>query len=414
MLSTLLTLPCGAILPNRLAKAAMTERLSRADGLPNELHQHLYARWAQTGAGLLITGNIMIDRRHLESAGNVVIDTESHLPALRAWAASSTSGGNRAWVQLNHSGRQTALFVNPHPHSASDIQLRKLGLFGKPRPMSEAQIEATIEGFVRTALLCQRAGFTGVQIHAAHGYLLSQFLSPLTNRRTDRWGGSLENRSRLLMEIVTRVRAAAGPAFPLSVKLNSADFQRGGFEETDSLQVVKMLGEAGIDLLELSGGTYERLVFLVPEEGEGMRESTRQREAYFLDFAQRAREVSQVPIMLTGGFRSYDACVAALQSGAVDVIGMARPFLSDIDQIPAFIRGEVDRLQQHDIRTGIALFESAAEGGFHARQLIRLAKGKAYQPGLSAMGSANFFVISELRKALTKHLAGTLRTPSKA
>ena len=409
MLNTPLKLPCGAILPNRLAKAAMTERLSRTDFLPNEQHHRLYARWAQSGAGLLITGNILIDRRHLESAGNVVADDAAQVPALAAWAASATSAGNACWAQINHSGRQTALFVNPRPLSASAVKLRKMGLFGRPRPMTGAQIEATIGGFVRAARLCQQAGFTGGQGHAGHGYLLSQFLSPLTNRRSDRWGGSLENRSRLLLEIVRRVRAAVGPAFPVSVKLNSADFQRGGFDEADSLAVIRLLDEAGIDLLEISGGTYERLVFLVPEEGEGLRENTQQREAFFLDFAQRARAVSQAPVMLTGGFRSYAACEAALQSGAVDVIGMARPFLSDVEQIPAFLRGEVARLQQHDVRTGIALFESAAEGGYHARQLIRLAQGKSYRPRLSAIGSATFFVASEFFKAMAKHLAGAAK-----
>lgn len=402
MLNSPLALPCGAVLSNRLAKAAMTERLSRKDDAPNELHQSIYHQWAKTGTALLISGNIMVDRTHLESAGNVVADSDMVLPQLQEWVASGTTQGNHFWAQINHSGRQTALFVNRHPLSASSVQLKKLGLFGKPRAMTETQIEATIAAFVQTTKVCKQAGFTGVQIHAAHGYLLSQFLSPITNHRQDKWGGSLENRSRMLLEIVRRVRTEVGAAYPISVKLNSADFQRGGFSESDSLEVVRLLDAEGIDLLEISGGTYERLVFLVPEEAEDMKASSQAREAYFLEFAEQVKAFSTTPLMLTGGFRTYAGCEQALESGAVDIIGMARPFLTNLDQLADFIQGKVPALSKARIRTGIKLIESSAEGGFYARQLIRLAKGKAYQPNLSALWSSNFFVLSELQKAIAR------------
>ena len=285
-LKTSFELPCGAVINNRLIKASMTERASDAYLEPTEKHYRLYEKWAETGAGVLITGNVMNHPVYMESAGNVYVKDEGLLPKMSKWAEAAKSGGNHVWVQISHPGRQTSRFLSNRPLAPSAVQLKKLGLFGKPKAMTEADIEEVIKGFVRTALLCKKAGFTGIQIHAAHGYLLSQFLSPKTNIRTDKWGGSLENRSRLLMTIVEKSRKALGAAFPISVKLNSSDFQRGGFTEEESLQVVKQL-DGKIDLLEISGGTYEKLVFFERYEEESeIKERTRQREAYFIEFAQ--------------------------------------------------------------------------------------------------------------------------------
>jgi 2,4-dienoyl-CoA reductase-like NADH-dependent reductase (Old Yellow Enzyme family) len=253
-LKTPVELPCGTVIKNRLVKAAMTERISDKNLEPNDKHYQLYKRWAATGAGLLITGNVVVDPAHLESAGNVYVGDESILPRMKRWAEAAKTEDNQVWVQISHSGRQTTRFNNRHPLAPSAVQLHQLGLFGKPRAMTEQDIQLVIKGFVRAASICKKAGFTGIQIHSAHGYLLSQFLSPRTNRRTDQWGGSLTNRSRLLMAIIRETRAAVGADFPISVKLNSSDFQRGGFTEEESLQVIRML-EGKIDLLEISGGT---------------------------------------------------------------------------------------------------------------------------------------------------------------
>ena len=271
--------------------------------------------------------------------------------------------------------------------------------------MTTADIEQVIVGFVRAAQLAQQAGFGGVQIHSAHGYLLSQFLSPNTNLRNDEWGGSLENRSRLLLTIIKQMREAVGPGFPISVKLNSADFQRGGFSEDDSLEVVQMLDAAGIDLLEISGGTYEKLAFfLMNDEENQLRESTRKREAYFIDFARKVRAVSKLPLMITGGFRSRAFCEEVLASGEVDLIGMARPFITNAYDIAGFLSGEVAVLENKVIRTGLAALEDAAEGGFYARQLIRLAEGKAVNMKMNALWASNFLIIHELQKALGKRI----------
>ena len=334
MIERPLTLPCGASLPNRLCKAAMTEGLADPLGQATPALTQLYGLWSDGGAGLLLSGNVQIDGDHLERPGNVIIDSEpgeEAMSALRRWAEAGTRGGNHFWAQISHAGRQCQKMVNPHPKAPSAV---KLGLpggqFGEPVAMSEADIEAVIAGFARCARVLKNAGFTGVQLHAAHGYLLSQFLSPRSNQREDQWGGSLENRARALLESVRAVRDTVGPSFPVGVKLNSADFQRGGFDFEESLQVAKWLEAEGVDLLEISGGTYEQPRLLnvdgiEPVEDQSVKASTKAREAYFVDFAQAMRKEITMPLMVTGGLRRLDAMEDALASGSADVVGIGRP-----------------------------------------------------------------------------------------
>jgi len=334
MIERPLTLPCGASLPNRLCKAAMTEGLADPLGQATPALTQLYGLWSDGGAGLLLSGNVQIDGGHLERPGNVIIDSEpgeEAMSALRRWAEAGKRGGNHFWAQISHAGRQCQKMVNPHPKAPSAV---KLGLpggqFGEPVAMSEADIEAVIAGFARCARVLKNAGFTGVQLHAAHGYLLSQFLSPRSNQRKDQWGGSLENRARTLLESVRAVRDAVGPSFPVGVKLNSADFQRGGFDFEESLQVAKWLEAESVDLLEISGGTYEQPRLLnvdgiEPVEDQSVKASTKAREAYFVDFAQAMRKELTMPLMVTGGLRRLDAMEDALASGSADVVGIGRP-----------------------------------------------------------------------------------------
>ncbi len=403
MINTKLILPCGVILKNRLVKSAMTERISNRKFEPTRGHEKLYKNWSTTGAGLLITGNVIIDRKHLESAGNVCFDDENMLSKLHLWAKAAKSNGNQVWVQISHSGRQANKFSVGRPLAPSEVQLKKMGLFGKPKAMTEDDIQEVIEGFVKAAKLAKKAGFTGVQIHAAHGYLLNQFLSPRTNIRTDQWGGSIENRSRLLLTIIREIRKEVEGGFPISVKLNSADFQRGGFTEDESLKVVKMLNKEKIDVLEISGGTYEKLAFfLMNEEDAVVKESTKRREAYFIDFAKKIRAISELPLMITGGFRSYDFCNEVLENGEVDLIGMGRPFITNREDIPEFLKGRIPNLENLILRTGMQQFEDSAEGGFYARQLIRFSKGKRFKLNMNPLWCSMFLVIYEFRKAMAK------------
>ncbi len=348
MLEQPLTLPCGAVVPNRLCKAAMTEGLAHPDGSASEELARLYGVWSDGGSGLLLSGNIQIDGDHLERPGNVVVDGElsdSAFNALAEMASQGTRAGNHLWAQISHAGRQTQKIVNPSPKAPSAVRIRlPQSQFGEPVALTGSEIEALIGRFVNCAVICKRAGFTGVQFHAAHGYLLSQFLSPLTNQRKDEWGGSLENRSRALIRIVKETRERVGAEFPISVKLNSADFQKGGFEFDDSLRVAQWLAESGIDLIEISGGTYEQprlldLEGIEPIEEQAIARSTMAREAYFVDFAKAMRDSLSIPIMVTGGLRRREVMAHVLKTGAADMIGLGRPLCIDTDGPKALLQG---------------------------------------------------------------------------
>ncbi|MGC9543137.1 2,4-dienoyl-CoA reductase [Streptomyces sp. UG1] len=255
-----LRLRSGQVLGNRIAKASMEGGMAGAGQLPDRRVLSLYRRWSAGGAGLLITGNVMVHAEALTVPGGLVLDEAAPLEPYAEWAAAGKAGGAAMWMQINHPGRQVlagmpGVVWGP---SAVGVELgRHSKRFGRPVAMTPEQIEATVARFRTTAVRAERAGFDGVQIHAAHGYLLSQFLSPRVNTRTDAWGGSLENRARLLLDVVREVRAAVAPSFAVAVKLNSADFQRGGFDVDDARRVIAMLDPLGVDLVELSGGSYE-------------------------------------------------------------------------------------------------------------------------------------------------------------
>jgi 2,4-dienoyl-CoA reductase-like NADH-dependent reductase (Old Yellow Enzyme family) len=321
------------VIPNRICKAAMTEGLATPKGLPSAELNRLYELWSDGGAGILLSGNIQVDADHLERPGNVIVDRmpdNEMQAALANWTQAGTRNGNHFWAQISHAGRQTQTNVNKHPKAPSAVAVGLPGgQFGKPVALTAAEIVQITERFGICAKACQEAGFTGVQVHAAHGYLLSQFLSPRTNLRTDNYGGPLENRARALLQVVAAIRQAVGPSFPIAVKLNSADFQKGGFEFADSIQVAKWLEEASVDVIEISGGTYEQPQLLGVEGVEEVAEqevktSTVAREAYFVDFALAMREEVSIPLMVTGGFRRKQAMEEALANGA-DIIGIGRP-----------------------------------------------------------------------------------------
>ena len=360
LLSDPLKLPCGATLPNRLAKAAMIEGAATTDGVPTPEMERLYRNWSDGGAGLLISGVISIDPRHILFPGDVIIDGPSVakndviMTALTQWAKAATRNGNHFWAQIGHGGRQTRSDVNQHPKAPSAV---KLGLpggrYGEPEALTVQEIEELVDRFAVAAKICQSAGFTGAQIHSAHGYLLSSFLSPIFNQRKDEYGGSLENRARFLLAIVKKMREKVGPNFPISVKLNSADFQKGGFNFQDSLQVVQWLEEASVDLLEISGGNYEQPALWASKgrteewEEQNVAPSTRAREAYFVEFAKAMQDVVKVPLMVTGGFRTKAAMISALDTGAADVIGLGRPMCVMTDA-PKQLLGGLEALPRYE------------------------------------------------------------------
>ena len=405
LLAQSLQLPNGSIFRNRLGKASMSEALGTYNNQPTLKLVELYRRWSASGIGLLITGNVMIDRRALGEPGNVVIEDEADLPVLRQWARAATEQGAAIWVQLNHPGKQATKGLNTGTLAPSAVPFREdmQALFETPREATTAEIEDIIRRFGRSAVICKKAGFSGVQIHAAHGYLINQFLSPHHNRRTDEWGGSPEKRRRFVLAVYTEIRRQVGSEFPVGIKLNSADFQKGGFTEEESMATIHALADAGIDLIEISGGTYE-----APAMSGGLQEtkkaSTVAREAYFLEFAEKVRASIKVPLMVTGGFRSAAAMNAALSSGALDVIGLARLLAIDPDAPAALLQGQDSPQHVRSISTGIKQIDRMGimEIFWYTLQLKRIANGGDPRPKESGLWA--------LLKSVLKSGWGTFRT----
>jgi 2,4-dienoyl-CoA reductase-like NADH-dependent reductase (Old Yellow Enzyme family) len=387
-----LRLPCGAVLKNRLAKASMTEGLADPWLRATPRHERLYRRWSAGGAGLLLTGNVQVDRFCLERPGNVALDGNGGLDQLRAWAKAGTMAGNHLWMQIAHAGRQAPRYVTTRPVAPSAVQLKVLGNYGAPRALAESEILELVQRFAAAARTAREAGFTGVQVHAAHGYLISSFLAPVTNLRTDAWGGSLQNRARFLLETLRATRRAVGADFPVSVKLNSDDFRKGGFSAEDCLAVVELLNGEGVDLLEISGGTYEqpRLLGADGAAASAMpaRASTRAREAYFIEYAEKIRAVAKMPLMVTGGFRSRAAMEEAL-AGACDVIGLARPLVSDPACPRKLLERSIESVPAHERtfpgRPGWLgpYFAAMSSISWYYIQIFRLADGLPPDPTVS-------------------------------
>ncbi len=410
-----LTLPCGVAIKNRLAKASMTEGLADPYLRATDRHARLYARWADGGTGLLLTGNVMVDRRHLERPGNVAIEDRLGVRQLEAWAKAGTTNNTQLWMQINHPGRQTPKFVTRAPVSASDVELKLSGMFAQPRALKEPEIEDIIDRFGFVARIARETGFTGVQIHAAHGYLLSQFLSPLTNIRQDQYGGNLKARAKLLLDIVRNVRSKVGSAFPVSVKLNSADFQKGGFSAEDCTRVVGWLVEEGIDLLEISGGSYEQPKMFdmagdSRKHDDPLTASTTRREAYFLDYARQIRKICPIPLLVTGGFRTRAAMDSALQENACDLIGLARPYCVATDLAEQMLTGvmtETPRMEKA-LRLGrwrvlgpqspfqmIKMINGFGQQAWFCEQIKRLADGQEADMKMGLLSALRTFQANE-------------------
>ncbi|WP_055442313.1 NADH:flavin oxidoreductase/NADH oxidase family protein [Lacinutrix himadriensis] len=375
-------LPNGVILSNRIAKSAMSENLSNKRHEPTPVLINAYKAWAKSGAGLLITGNIMIDSEAIGEPRNVVVQDRKNMEALKEWAASVKGTNTQLWAQINHPGRQAMEQINSTLKAPSAVALKTGGRKNTtkkiPEVLSESEILDIIEAFAETSIILKEAGFSGVQIHGAHGYLVSQFLSPYTNIRTDKWGGSLENRARFVVEVYRKIRERVGNDFPIGIKLNSTDFQKGGFSEEESMEVVKILSKEGMDLIEISGGTYE-----APAMMGKRKASTIQREAYFIDYIEKVRKVTTTPLMLTGGFRTVSVMQDAVASNQLDIIGLARPF-AVFPNIGNEILNETRTDFTSNIKkTGVKELDGMMNIIWYEAQIKRMGQGKAPNPNLS-------------------------------
>lgn len=373
------TLTNGAVIPNRIAKSALSEGIAEANGRPSEALFNLYERWGKGGAGILISGNTMVHKDHLVNANVMIAEDDEFLADYTTLADKAQAHGSHLWMQINHPGRQAPIYLNKAPVSASDVGMPSKRYL-QPRPLTEDEILDLIERYGNAALIAKKSGMKGAQIHGAHGYLVSQFLSPLTNIRKDKWGGSLENRARFVLEIYRNMRAKCGADFPLGIKINSADFQRGAFTEEESTEVIQMLDQEGMDMIEVSGGTYERAAMV----GTQHKESTKAREAYFIDFIVKVRDKISCPLMLTGGFRTVNTMEKALNNDELDFIGLGRPFCVFPNVAADLISGKMTDCTVPDLLTGVDKIDMSGmlQTPWHQFQLVRMGKGKAPDPNM--------------------------------
>lgn len=347
-----LKLPCGAILKNRIGKSAMSDSLGDGTGHPTNEQNRLYQRWATGGVAVSIIGEVQATSNYAEKPGNLVLNAASDLAKFRKLAEHGGENDMQLWLQLGHAGALSYVPTSK-PKGPSDLDLPGLHCVA----LSLDEIHQLPSEFANTAKLAQQAGFGGVQIHAAHGFLLSQFLSPLFNKRSDEYGGTIANRMRLLIETIAQTRAAVGPHFPIAVKLNSSDQLEGGFEEEDALKVVAALDTSSVDLIDISGGTYF--------PGAKSASDGAGRGPYFIEFAKRARKMTTRPLMLTGGFKTRMQAEDAIESGAVDVVGLARA-LTLVPSLPNLWMSEQMPEPQ------FPRFSDAPEGGITAWYTMRL------------------------------------------
>jgi 2,4-dienoyl-CoA reductase-like NADH-dependent reductase (Old Yellow Enzyme family) len=403
VLSKELRLPNGITLSNRLAQSAMTEHLATGDGAPSWQLIEAYRRFAVSGAALIISGNVMVNGWSLEAPRNVVIEDERHMPQLRQWAATTSGTDARLILQLSLSGRQTQRGLalagrRQDVATASAVPLTIGGpLFKPPRALTDPEIRQIIAQFTSAARIAAEAGFAGVQIHAAHGYLLSQFLSPLVNQRTDQWGGSVQNRMRMLIEVLRAVKSLTPEAFLLTVKMNVSDFQSGGFDADDALIVAQALENEGVHLIEFSGGTYESSAMI---DGGPARDQSGAPEPYFLAYAQRfARELT-VPVMLSGGFRSRTAMIDAVESGAADVIGLARPIAVEPDFPRRILDGTTQVSLAKPQKVGNKNIDDLLSGAWYQEQIARLGRGKPTLPSRKPVVALAIMLATMLRDRL--------------
>lgn len=386
-----LLLPNGHTVPNRIAKAAMEENMAdQSSGLgqvPGDRLVNLYRAWAEGGAGMIITGNVMVDPTAMTGPGGVVLQQGTLDDGLvrarfERWAAAGKAGGASLIMQISHPGRQLYAAQGQEAVSASESKLDMgsdtlSNLFAEARAMTGDEIRGMIRRFAETALAARSSGFDGVEIHAAHGYLLAQFLSPLTNRRDDEWGGSLENRARLLLEIVRAVRDRVGDDFVLGVKLNSADFQTGGFDVADATRVVEWLGKHAVDFVEVSGGTYESSAMMGESADGRVSESTHAREAYFLTFAEQIAKAATMPVMVTGGITRRDTAQTVIETPGIAIVGLARALIITPDLPKRWHSGSAVSGPVQTVGWKNPALRSLANMALAKANLRRLSQGKA-------------------------------------
>lgn len=327
------------ILKNRFVRSATWEGMATEDGRCIYKLVKTMVNLAKGGVGLIITGHTYIDRSGQASPFQLGIDRDELIPDLKEMTGEVHEKDGQIILQITHAGCQAI----PKLSGSEPVGPSAFGAEGKAicREMTVKEIEAVVKQFGDAAVRAKKAGFDGVQIHSAHGYLLSQFLSPFYNKRTDRYGGSLENRARFLINTVRAVREKTGDDFPLLIKMNSEDFIENGLTVDEMVSVAGMLEREGVDAIELSGGTIHSNSKLRPVRPGKL--DSEDKEVYYREAAAHYKEIIKVPLILVGGFRSFEVAEKAVNEGIADYISMSRPLIREPDLIERWKSGDHSR-----------------------------------------------------------------------
>ena len=314
----------GMVMRNRMVRSATWEGMCDHNGRPTDKLIQLYCNLAQGGVGLIITGFAFIGLEGKQMPGKMGIHTDEFESDYKKMTSAVHDAGGKIAVQIVHAGGQTdTLNAGRQPLAPSALQIDQFPEV--PAELTKDEINNIIAAFGEGARRVKAWGFDAVQLHSAHGYLINQFLSPLTNRRTDEYGGSIDNRSRFLLEVYQIVRETVGSDFPVLIKLNAADNLEGGLEIDDAVYVAEKLSQGGIDAIEVSAGT--------PASGAigpaRMKINKPEKEAYNLDPAKWMKKTVTCPIMVVGGFRSYGVAEKALIDDGMDYIALSRPLIRE-------------------------------------------------------------------------------------
>ena len=326
-------------LKNRFVRSATWEGLANSDGSCNEELAELMLELAKGQVGLIITSHAYVNQTGQAGIRQLGIYSDQLISSYIKIVENIHREGSKIIMQIAHAGgRASAQLIKSQPFGPSSLEIKDCMMC---REITKSEIFQIIEDFKNAAVRAKKAGFDGVQIHAAHGYLLSQFLSPFFNKRKDEYGGSIENRARFILEILQAVKSELGKQFAILVKINSDDFIEGGFTQSEMVQVSAMLESAGIDAVELSGGTSLKVSNYSSSRVSEI--DSKGKEVYYRDAAKLYKEKISVPLILVGGIRSYRVAKELIEKDLADYISLCRPLIREPDLIKRWKRGNTER-----------------------------------------------------------------------